>query len=168
MITNARIPALPSLSSLIRKSVPQGGRRKPPRIVRFPTFPTIVRRRWERRVRPAVNGLPATEPEVTVAEWLARFGIPFEFQVLLLGLSRKVRGSTVVDFLLATQPPIVIRVQGVYWHGRTAVKQLADLEQREALEEAGYVVVDVWEDDLERDPEGVMRAAVAGIELYGP
>ena len=159
-----RLPRPPALASILARQATPSRKLRRARPVRFPTLPFLAHRRMP-KTKPTVLGLPASEPEVAVAQVLTRLGIPFEFQVTLLSPARKLRGTAVVDFLITDrQPPLVIRVQGVYWHGQTAVKRLADLEQREALEEAGYEVVDVWEDAIRADAETVVMNALAGLE----
>lgn len=110
--------------------------------------------------------LMLSKPEKVVWRWLEKWNIPFRREVPFFG-GRQEKGGTYVDFLLDEQM-VAIRVHGVYWHGGL-VMSAHDLLRREKLEEAGYAVVDVWEDQLVDVPQGqvdyIMRLAIQGIEL---
>lgn len=82
---------------------------------------------------------------------------PFSFQSTLTG-GRLQLGGLVADFL-SDRPPIVIRIQGSYWHGEfdrntgnlmhgDIVQGRKDDEQGQMLNSLGYAVVDFWEFDV--------------------
>lgn len=84
-------------------------------------------------------------------------GSDFTFQSSLNG-GRIDLGGVVADFLFP-RPPVVIRVQGQYWHGQFD-RETGDLihgdlgqgrrddEQGQILNKMGYAVVDFWENDV--------------------
>jgi G:T-mismatch repair DNA endonuclease (very short patch repair protein) len=83
-------------------------------------------------------------------------GSDFTFQSSLVG-GRIHLGGIVCDFLFE-RPPLVIRVQGMYWHGEfdrdngdlmhgEITQSRRDDEQGQTLNRMGYAVVDVWEED---------------------
>jgi len=89
-------------------------------------------------------------PERRIYGWLVRHKIEFESQVPLMGGRRP--GGAVVDFIIYTRvPPIVLRVQS-YWHTDPAAKSFDDY-QKQAIEDLGYQVVDVWEYELSGEEE---------------
>ena len=99
--------------------------------------------------------------EVIVFNWLTRHKIPFVTQVNMFGGVTQTGGAK-VDFIL-WEHNIVIRVQS-YWH--TLAEAVArDLIQKVALMNEGYIVVDVWEEDLQENTDEVMRKAMRGIEV---
>lgn len=82
--------------------------------------------------------------------------VPFSFQSTLTG-GRIHLGGIVADFL-SDHPPVVLRVQGSYWHGEfdrltgdlisgDIVQGRKDDEQGQVLNAMGYAVVDLWEHD---------------------
>ena len=72
-------------------------------------------------------------------------------------------GSATVDFIL-TARNIALRVMGTFWHSGLETNA-RDLLGREKLTEAGYTVVDVWEDDINRNLDAVMELAIQGQEM---
>lgn len=81
----------------------------------------------------------------------------FDFQSTLTG-GRLQLGGMVADFL-CERPPLIIRVQGKFWHGEfdrqtgnlmhgDIVQGRKDDEQGQILNSMGYAVVDFWEDDI--------------------
>ena len=100
--------------------------------------------REERAVRAAPE--EATLPEALVYGWLTRQDIPFEFQVSVMG--GRAPGGAIVDFIIHLRmPPLVLRIQGYYWHTLPGQIVSDDL-QRDALEMYGYQVEDVWDFDV--------------------
>lgn len=96
----------------------------------------------------------ATLPERVVYKALTDRHLEFDFQSSLVG-GRIDLGGMVADFLIP-RPPVVIRVQGMFWHGdfdhTTGNLINGDLsqgrrddDQRAILEDMGYYVVDFWE-----------------------
>jgi len=99
--------------------------------------------------------------EKIVWTWLTRHNIPFAVQEKMFGTMEL--GSAVVDFIL-TERNIALRCMGGYWHtGLTP--EARDRLGKEKLIEAGYIVVDCWEDDLTRRLEFTMQRAINGEEL---
>ena len=103
-----------------------------------------------------------TKPEAIVYRWLTKHDIPFAFETSIAGGHFEL-GGAVVDFIL-TELNIALRVQGMYWHEGVAKEGMDDI-QREMLEGKGYIVVDIWEDDLEQRLEETMTLAIQGIEM---
>jgi len=107
-----------------------------------------------------------TKPEQVVWRWLAKWNIPFRREVPFFG-GRIEMGGTFVDFLL-DEWMIAIRVHGVHWH-TGIIPDAKDLYRREMLEEIGYTVVDIWEDQLVNktasEVDYVMRLAIQGVEV---
>jgi len=99
--------------------------------------------------------------ERIVYNWLIKHSILFTAQAPMFGAGEL--GSATVDFIL-TERNIVLRIMGGYWHTGLEVNA-RDLLGREKLTEAGYTVVDVWEDDINRNLDAVMELAIAGQEM---
>ena len=100
--------------------------------------------------------------EKIVYGWLIKHSILFTAQAPMFGGIGEL-GSATVDFIL-TARNVAIRTMGGYWH--TGLETNArDLLGREKLAEAGYTVVDVWEDDINRNLETTMELAIAGQEM---
>ena len=107
---------------------------------------------------------PMTSLEALVFDYLVRHKIEFQFQTSLMGGIYEL-GGMVVDFLLPERR-IALRIMGTYWH-KGVVKEGSDLIQREMLANMGWIVVDIWEDDI-LDPARLnetMRKALQGIEM---
>jgi len=100
--------------------------------------------------------------EKIVYGWLIKHSILFTAQAPMFGGIGEL-GSATVDFIL-TARNVAIRTMGGYWH--TGLETNArDLLGREKLAEAGYTVVDVWEDDINHNLDAVMELAIAGQEM---
>jgi len=100
--------------------------------------------------------------EKIVYGWLIKHSILFTAQAPMFGGIGEL-GSATVDFIL-TARNVAIRTMGGYWH--TGLETNArDLLGREKLAEAGYTVVDVWEDDINHNLETTMELAIAGQEM---
>lgn len=103
-----------------------------------------------------------TDIERIVLEWLTRHKIDFQFATSLRGGFFEL-GGAVVDFILPARM-LAWRVMGEYWHtGVTAEGH--DLVQRELLTELGYIVVDLWGQDLQNRLDETMRLALQGREM---
>ena len=100
--------------------------------------------------------------EKIVYGWLIKHSILFTAQAPMFGGAGEL-GSAIVDFIL-TERNIVLRCMGTFWHTGLEVNA-RDLLGREKLTEAGYTVVDVWEDDINRNLEAVMELAIQGQEM---
>jgi G:T-mismatch repair DNA endonuclease (very short patch repair protein) len=104
-----------------------------------------------------------SEPEKRVWDWLIYNEIPFLPQEKMWGGTLEV-GGAIIDFIL-TQVSIAIRVMGTYWH-RGLIPQARDLLGKEKLIEAGYQVVDIWEENLTDDEiDYTMEKAIKGEEI---
>ena len=99
--------------------------------------------------------------EKKVATWLMDKNIPFTVQEKMFGVAEA--GSAVVDFVLSERN-IVLRTMGSYWHSGAEAKA-RDLFGREQLVNKGYIVVDLWEEDLSDDKiQHTMELALEGVE----
>lgn len=114
---------------------------------------------------PAPSLWGGTEPEWKL--WMAHgmLGIPegsFGFKVNLEN-PYTISGRTEVDFM-EWDVGIAIRVQGTFYHyvGFDGFQPANDLRQRTDIESLGYPVVDIDEDDANRDPVYYLRAAREG------
>lgn len=92
-----------------------------------------------------VDELVATNIEEIVAQWLNRKGIEYQFQTSLMGGFYEL-GGAVVDFLFPDRR-LAWRVMGEYYH-QGVQKRGSDLLQKELLSQQGWVVVDIWGNDI--------------------
>ena len=100
--------------------------------------------------------------EKVVASWLVKRGIAFQTQAPMFGIGEL--GSATVDFILVERN-VAIRTMGRYWHSGLGVNA-RDLLGREKLTEAGYTVVDVWEENLTAGKiNSTMELAIQGQEM---
>ena len=99
--------------------------------------------------------------EKVIASWLMKHDIAFQTQVPMFGIGEL--GAATVDFVLIERN-IVLRCMGTFWHSGLGVNA-RDLLGREKLAEAGFTVVDVWEDDINRNLETTMDLAIQGQEM---
>jgi len=124
--------------------------------------------REERLEARAKQGVVGTLPERIVWLWLEESGQAFEVQVQLMG-GAGIVGSTRADFVVyyLLGSPVVLRVQGVYWHSPDMLRGGLDDEQAERLRAVGYVVVDLAEEAVY---EAALQDRVEGYvieEVYG-
>jgi len=103
----------------------------------------------------------ASDLELMVMEWLDRKGIGYSFQTSFAG-GYYALGGAVVDFLL--EPNLAWRVQGEFWH-RGVLKSGSDTIQREMLTALGYVVVDLWAEDIKERIDETLNLALRGEEM---
>jgi len=100
--------------------------------------------------------------EKKVYDWLSKREIPFTTQEPMFGIAGEA-GSAVIDFVL-TERNIVLRTMGSYWHSGTEAKA-RDAFGREQLVNKGYIVVDLWEENLTDDKiQNTMELAIEGQE----
>lgn len=112
----------------------------------------------------------ASLPELVVYDWLEKGKHQFTFQGEFGG-GRQLRGGAVPDFVVNWGGRgLVLRVQGEYWHSlpgqveRDMVQRMQMLGQYvNGLQVAA--VVDVWEQDIYKRRDYVMKMALAGIGL---
>ena len=111
----------------------------------------------------ASTNVVASSLELKVIEWLTKRQIHFNFQTVLMG-GHFALGGAIVDFLFPDRM-LAWRVQGGFWH-QGVTKTGSDQIQRELLTAMGYVVVDIWEDDLEPDRiDYTLELALEGQEV---
>ena len=99
--------------------------------------------------------------EAIVYDYLTKRGINFRFQTNLAGGWYSL-GGAVVDFLV--EPNLAWRVMGEYYH-RGVIPEGKDIIQKEMLTGLGYVVVDIWGDDIKDRLTQTMRLALQGQEM---
>ena len=104
----------------------------------------------------------ATDIELIVLRWLDKNRIRYEFQTSLRGGFYQL-GGAVVDILISDRM-LAWRIFGEYWH-KGVEKEGSDILQREILNEMGYTVVDLLEQDLRDRPEETLRLALQGMEM---
>jgi len=159
---------LSELSLIQRVSVGKGGLTRQKLIT--PTSPIVLHRRGlmqvdyqppDPREQYAVpdSEVHGTLPERIFYKALTDMhltpGSDFTFQSSLTG-GRIHLGGMVCDFLFE-RPPLVVRIQGMHWHGQfdrvsgdlihgEITQGRRDDEQGQELNQMGYAVVDLWED----------------------
>jgi hypothetical protein len=112
-------------------------------------LPGAVEDPLEKRAKQGVSG---SLPERIIWLWLERAGYMFQTQVSLFG-GRGIKGGMIIDFYVwnMAAKPVVIRVQGDYWHGYRRPSEMArDDEQTQKLRNYGYLPIDLWESDIYR------------------
>ena len=101
--------------------------------------------------------------EKKVYNWLTKRKIPFTMQETMFGPAFEL-GSATVDFILPLQN-IALRVMGSYFHSSQESRARDELG-KERLVNAGYIVVDLWEESLTDDKLGhTMELAIRGEEV---
>lgn len=68
----------------------------------------------------------------------------FEYQVPFFG--GRVRGGTVVDFMVYNPDPVLIYVDGARWHTENKTRAYEDVLVRARLEKIGYIVKVIGEE----------------------
>jgi len=100
--------------------------------------------------------------EKKVVDWLLKNELAFTTQEPLFGGTREI-GGAVIDIRL-TERNIVLRIFGGYWHTSLKAKARDELGKERLLNE-GYIVVDLWEENLTDEKlENTMRLALQGQE----
>ena len=103
-----------------------------------------------------------SELEKKVFNWLSKRDIPFTTQKQMFGIAGEA-GSATVDFIIGERN-LALRVMGSYWHSGLESKA-RDAFGREQLVNKGYIVVDLWEEDLSSDKiQHTMELALEGVE----
>lgn len=99
--------------------------------------------------------------EKKVWDWLVKNKIPFATEQTMLAPAKEM-GSAIVDFVLSNN--IILRVMGSYYHSTLEAKA-RDEFGKERLLNLGYVVVDIWEENLTDERiEETMQKALRGEE----
>lgn len=139
---------------------------RPPLTKRPPPFPTI----YVPVLGAELSKLEGTLPERMVQSWLernaAQLGVDWAKQTAQLG-GRDLAGGAVVDFQIYAPVRMYWRVQGLYFHRQNAGVIARDRLQKLALSPYGEVI-DLWEDQIYIDVDGVCRDALRGIERPPP
>ena len=109
-----------------------------------------------------------TKPEYTVWKYLTdrkhlREGVDFIFQSSRFG-GRRVFGGVVIDFYIPARN-MVWRVQGERFHMLLVADRMDDAVEKIQLEGYGYVVIDLWVNDLLQRPGYVLDLAWSGQEV---
>jgi hypothetical protein len=88
-------------------------------------------------------------PERIVWKWLQDKKYLFQLQQAEFG-GRGQLGGTAIDFVVfgLAAMPVALRVQGTYWHRPFSDRKAKDDVQAARLRLAGYLVVDLWEQDI--------------------
>ena len=101
--------------------------------------------------------------EKKVYSWLVKREIPFRTQVKMFGYAGEL-GSATVDFII-DERNLALRCMGSYWHSSMEAKARDELGKERLINE-GYIVVDLWEEDLsEENLDRTMELALQGIEV---
>jgi very-short-patch-repair endonuclease len=101
--------------------------------------------------------------EKKIYTWLSEREIPFVTQQPMFGIAGEV-GSATVDFII-NERNLALRVMGSYWHS-SIESRARDEFGKEQLINKGYIVVDLWEENLSDDKiDTTMEAAMRGEEV---
>ena len=109
---------------------------------------------------------PGSDLEWMVAWWLTQHRIPFQYQAPYLG-GRATLSGQVVDFVIEDrQPPLLIGVQGEYWHYADSAKRARALLAKLNLMARGFQVIYVRGIDLTTRLTATMENALRGIQIF--
>ncbi len=110
-----------------------------------------------------------TLPELVALNYLRKWNVPYWYQVAMFGGHRK--GGLIPDFVVSNGGTgEAIEIQGTYWHegfaheeaDRTSnIRMLGQIVNGVKIEK----VIEVWDTTLYKNPDEVMRLALAGIEM---
>ena len=95
--------------------------------------------------------------------YLVEHSIEFTFQSQLIGGFGSQLGDAKVDCVIPDRN-IVIRVQGEYWHTGVDI-EAKDALQKERLSSLGYIVIDIWTQDIQNMLQETMRKALVGENM---
>ena len=142
------MPGMPAIRALRKRSrmptvaAPSG---------RIPLVPELARPETKDPLEAkAKQGVIGSLPERIIWKWLEDQKLAFQWQQSAFG-GRMLRGGMVLDFVVLglAAGPVVIRVQGDYWHGPTSPGRPGrDDDQAQRLRAKGYIVLDLWESDI--------------------
>ena len=104
----------------------------------------------------------ASDLEIIVIKWLEKNKIRYRFQTSLMGGFYQL-GGAVVDFIIE-DGNLAWRVMGEYWHEGVEARG-RDTIQREMLTAMGFVVVDIYGEDLRKRLNVTLRKALRGEEM---
>ena len=102
----------------------------------------------------------ASDLEIIVLQWLNKNKIVYDFQTSLAGGHYQLGGS-VVDFIIGD---LAWRVHGEYYHSGVE-KTGSDILQKELLSNMGFIVIDLYADDIQNRTEETLRLALQGQEM---
>ena len=103
-----------------------------------------------------------SELEKKVFSWLTKRNIPFTTQNKMFGEAGEL-GSATVDFIIQERN-LALRVMGSYWHSTIEAKARDDFG-KEQLINRGYIVVDLWEENLSDEKiNSTLELALEGQE----
>ncbi len=109
---------------------------------------------------------PGSDLEWMVEWWLTQRRIPHQYQAPYLG-GRATLSGQVVDFVVEDrQPPLLIGVQGEYWHYADSAKRARSKLAKVALEAQGYTCVYVLGIDLTTRLDFTLTEALRGNQLF--
>ena len=101
--------------------------------------------------------------EKKVYSWLTKRKVLFNTQQKMFGQAREL-GSATVDFIISNRR-LALRVMGEYYHSSLESKA-RDAFGKEQLINAGYEVVDLWEEDLSDEKlNHTLELALLGQEI---
>lgn len=101
--------------------------------------------------------------EKKVYDWLVKNNILFNTQQTMFGMPSEL-GSATVDFIIPDRN-LALRVMGGFWHS-TLTALARDELSKERLIAAGYLVVDLWEENLTDERiDHTLRLALKGQEV---
>lgn len=102
----------------------------------------------------------ASDLEIIVIRWLEKNKIEYKFQTSLMGGFYEL-GGAVVDFIIGD---LAWRVMGEYWHEGVEARG-RDVMQREMLTAMGFIVVDIYGEDLRKRLDETLTKALRGEEM---
>ncbi|MDO8671249.1 MAG: hypothetical protein Q7O66_07430 [Dehalococcoidia bacterium] len=104
--------------------------------------------------------------EWMVAWWLTQHRIPFQYQAPFLG-GKATLGGQVVDFVVEDrQPPLLLGVQGEYWHYADSAKRARSKLAKVSLEAQGFEVVYLLGVDITTRLDFALTQALRGVQLF--
>jgi len=104
----------------------------------------------------------ASDLEIIVIRWLEKNKIEYKFQTSLMGGFYEL-GGAVVDFIIE-DGNLAWRVMGEYYHLQVDIRG-HDAIQREMLTAMGFIVVDIFGEDLKNRLDETLTRALRGEEM---
>lgn len=180
----SRIKKVISIGGIEGGKVPQ-----PPRPTQRPTGPKFLRLTKNPSWQSGPGNPPAgfVKGSTSKSEWIIYWALTkilgpeatggWSYQQSVLG-GREKRGGSVADFALyLTNPITLLRIQTERWHiTQPSSRQQFDVDQRRALERAGYVVIDIFDEDFLTEDDfttgqaaiKVVHEAIQGVQMPNP
>ena len=118
----------------------------------------------QQQIQAVPEGFEGSLPEFIVFSTLLRLGlrpnVDFTFQSRFFG-GRTIAGGLIVDFFFTNPPGLAINVQGEFFHLEQGAPTISrDRMARAALAGDGITLIFIDEQDILRDPEFYVRAAL--------